>query len=55
MKLLIDENLAPWLVEALSDLYPGSMHVRDVGLQRAHDGDALMDSRSCRRIRISTR
>jgi predicted nuclease of predicted toxin-antitoxin system len=39
VKLLIDENLAPWLVEALSDLYPGSMHVRDVGLQRAHDGD----------------
>lgn len=39
MKLLIDENLAPGLVEALSDLYPGSMHVRDVGLERAPDGE----------------
>ena len=37
MKLLIDENLAPRLAESLSDLYPDSKHVRDVGLERASD------------------
>lgn len=31
-KLLFDENLAPRLVPALADLYPGSAHVRNVGL-----------------------
>lgn len=33
MKLLFDENLSPHLVEALSGEFPGSTHVRDVGLQ----------------------
>ncbi len=37
MKLLFDENLSPKLVGALSDVYPGSSHVRDVGLARADD------------------
>lgn len=37
MKLLLDENLAPRLAAALSDLFPESKHVRDVGLQRADD------------------
>ena len=38
MKLLFDENLSYRLVPALSDLYPGSAHVRDVGLLGAEDG-----------------
>jgi predicted nuclease of predicted toxin-antitoxin system len=37
MKLLFDENLSPKLVKLLSDLYPDSVHVRDVGLNRADD------------------
>ncbi len=37
MKLLFDENLSPNLVRALLDIYPGSVHVRDVGLQSAND------------------
>lgn len=36
-KLLLDENLASSLVGALSDLYPGSAHVVDVGLAAARD------------------
>ncbi len=32
MKLLLDENLSPRLVSAIEDLFPGSVHVRDVGL-----------------------
>jgi predicted nuclease of predicted toxin-antitoxin system len=37
--LLFDQNLSPRLVAALSDLYPRSIHVRDVGLQSADDAD----------------
>ncbi len=37
MKFLFDENLSPHLVSALLDLYPDSIHVRDVGLERAED------------------
>ena len=37
LKLLFDQNLSPRLVSALADLYPGSGHVRDVGLQSADD------------------
>lgn len=37
MKLLFDENLSFRLARALLDLYPGSKHVRDVGLEGAED------------------
>ncbi len=37
MKFLFDENLSPHLVPALADLYPDSVHVRNVGLERADD------------------
>ena len=37
MKLLLDENLAPRLALAISDLYPGSVHLRDCGLRGASD------------------
>ena len=37
MKLLFDQNLSPRLPQLLSDLYPDSIHVRDVGLKDATD------------------
>lgn len=40
MQLLFDENLSSRLVTALADVYPDSIHVRDVGLTGATD-DAI--------------
>ena len=37
MKLLFDQNLSPRLVVRLSNLYPSSVHVYNVGLDRASD------------------
>jgi predicted nuclease of predicted toxin-antitoxin system len=37
VRLLFDENLSPQLVRLLTDLFPGSTHVRDVGLKAADD------------------
>jgi predicted nuclease of predicted toxin-antitoxin system len=37
MKLLFDENLSPRLVGLLAVEYPGSAHVRNVGLAAAPD------------------
>ena len=37
MRLLLDQNLSPWLIDLLADLYPGSQHVRSVGLGAAND------------------
>jgi len=37
VRLLFDENISPALVHQLADLYPDSLHVRDVGLQSADD------------------
>jgi len=37
MKLLFDENLSFRLCELLSDVFPGSQHVRRAGLERADD------------------
>ena len=45
MKLLFDQNLAPRLVTALADVYPGSVHVRDVGLPSAVDADVWSRAR----------
>jgi predicted nuclease of predicted toxin-antitoxin system len=36
-KFLFDENLAGRLVEAVADVYPGSLHVGDLGLLGASD------------------
>lgn len=46
MKLLLDENLAPRLAAALSDLYPGSVHLRDCGLRGASDNDVWQYARA---------
>jgi predicted nuclease of predicted toxin-antitoxin system len=37
VKLLFDENLARELVGRLADLFPNSLHVTSVGLERASD------------------
>ena len=37
MKLLFDANLSPSLVAHLHSRYPGSRHVRDVGLRAGSD------------------
>lgn len=37
MKLLFDQNLSPRLPRLLADIYPDSVHVRDVGLREADD------------------
>lgn len=37
MKLLIDQNISFRLSAALGSLYPGSQHVRDLGMDTASD------------------
>lgn len=37
MKLLFDENLSHKLARRLADLFPNSLHVRDVGLKTTDD------------------
>ena len=37
MKLLFDQNLSHKLLLLLVSLYPGSIHVRNVGLKTAYD------------------
>ena len=37
MKLLLDQNLSPRLSRTLVAVYPGTIHVRDAGLEAADD------------------
>ncbi|PSB26808.1 DUF5615 family PIN-like protein [Stenomitos frigidus] len=37
MKLLFDENLSPKLPSRLSDRFPNSLHVRDIGMKATID------------------
>jgi predicted nuclease of predicted toxin-antitoxin system len=37
MKLLFDQNLSPRLSRILADLYPDSLHVREIGMREATD------------------
>ena len=37
MKLLFDENLSPALPRRIGDLFPNSVHVRDVGMKATDD------------------
>jgi len=34
---MLDQNLSPRLNELLADLFPGSIHVKDVGLESPTD------------------
>ena len=37
MKLLFDQNLSPKLVIRLAEIFPDSVHVREVGLEASED------------------
>jgi predicted nuclease of predicted toxin-antitoxin system len=39
MRLLFDQNLSHKLVARLADIFPGSVHVREIGLQSATDSE----------------
>jgi predicted nuclease of predicted toxin-antitoxin system len=39
MKLLFDQNLSPRLPRLLADLYPESVHIREVALRDADDSE----------------
>jgi predicted nuclease of predicted toxin-antitoxin system len=39
VKLLFDANLSPTLVAHLHQHYPGSLHVRDIGLRTGSDAE----------------
>ena len=39
MRLLFDNDLSPKLVTQLSDLYPDSLHIKDIGPENAPDTD----------------
>ena len=45
MKLLFDENLSFRLISLLSDLFPGSVPVHDIGLGNASDEDVWEHAR----------
>jgi predicted nuclease of predicted toxin-antitoxin system len=53
MRLLFDQNLSPRLVSTLSDVYPDSIHVRDVGLQAADDEDVWNYARDLGLVLVS--
>jgi len=42
MKLLFDQNMPPQLARRLADLYPDSVHVREIGFRDATDNVFLV-------------
>lgn len=46
MKLLFDENVSHKLVERLANEYPGSIHIRSVGLLGAEDDRVWVHART---------
>ena len=53
-RLLFDENLPQGLVHDLADVFPGSTHVRDVGLQAASD-DRIWTQAATSNLQIVTK
>lgn len=53
MRLLFDENLSPQLVRLVADLFPESLHVRDVGLKSADDPVVWQHAKENRLIIVS--
>lgn len=37
MKLLLDENVSDRVVQQIADLFPGSTHIKAIGLKEADD------------------
>ena len=54
MKLLLDQNLSHRLVDSLVDLYPGSLHVRALGLSQALD-EAVWEFAGAHELAIVTK
>jgi predicted nuclease of predicted toxin-antitoxin system len=46
MRLLLDQNLSPRLIDRLADCYPGSAHVATLGLGRATDLEVWQHART---------
>ena len=44
VRLLLDQNSLPVYSQPLTDLYPGSTHAREVGLQAADDDAVWQDT-----------
>ena len=44
MRLLLDENLSPRLVQRLAGRFPESLHVRDIGMARSPDSTIWLDA-----------
>jgi len=53
VKLLFDENLSPKLVGSLAREFPGSVHVRDIGLRGAEDRKIWDYAREQRHVIVS--
>lgn len=53
MTLLFDANLSPALIALLSADYPGSNHVRDVGLRHGSDADIWEHAKSSTMVIVS--
>ena len=53
MKLLFDQNLASRLVRSLSDVFPGSLHVEDLGMSQASDREIWDHARNAGFVIVS--
>jgi len=56
MKHLFDQNLSPQLTQKLADIFPNSIHIRNIGMRDATDTEIWNyakqnDFRLCQRIR----
>jgi predicted nuclease of predicted toxin-antitoxin system len=54
LNLLFDANLSPKLVERLSDLFPGSMHVCETGLAKFTPDKAIWENARANRFLVVT-
>ena len=54
VRILIDENLPPSLKIHLADLFPGSVHVRDIGLANSPDS-SVWEYAASRELTILTK
>jgi predicted nuclease of predicted toxin-antitoxin system len=53
MKLLFDQNISPRLPRLLADIYPESVHVREIGLREADDSAIWEYAKTNEFVRVS--
>ena len=53
MKLLFDQNLSPKLIPVLTDVFPGSIHVQNVNLDKAQDNEVWEYARNNNYVIVS--